>query len=683
MISKERNSIDAIYLGICSIATQAVFLRFILSSQAGGEFYAAFALGGWIVWVGAGAVVKPRFGQGEGRVLWPIMAFVKLPIAFLIFDYPAFFTGVLDPVKFLPLAFFGMAPTAVLYGNMFARLAAGSKASAVYRNEAVGSVIGGLIAGAWVLLGGGDMGLLILIAFLEISRYRFRPVTVAILTVFGVITAVLAGPSLDLLVSDLRWRGFEAKQVSVGLSGRWTLLQRGDQMTLAHNGTQVGSFPDRASSEDALLWPFLFDPDAVRILLIGYEGIPVENYLPEGTEYLCLYGDGAVADLRIGFSNRYETGDPLEFHPRRSFDIVSINLHASGNLTEYRRETDLFFRKCKSFLADGGILFVSAPSDENYISAPLAEYLTSLFSTLKREFADVSIIPGMRAGFVCSLDSLVAGRHSDPVTALGLLNLDSPYFNLPLIVNRLSPYRVENFTRELGSESDINRIEKPESVLRFLKWQRMIFGGSGLFFDLYRIPYLPITVIVLLLIPLIVSLRNRKNAGAVTGVMIFGFAGISFEIAVIYLFSTLFGSLYLHLGLLVAVFMAGLALGAGTAARIRPVAFPLVCAGTAILLILTPSIYHSILGLKAAFILLYIISASGGFATGGVFAVFADLHRAQVRMGAILYGVDLYGAMTGALFIPGILMLAGIKWVAAVAGIVGLAVTATFRGKRE
>jgi hypothetical protein len=46
---------DAYILGLSSIATQTVYIKLILSSQVGGELYAALAIGGWIASVAAGA----------------------------------------------------------------------------------------------------------------------------------------------------------------------------------------------------------------------------------------------------------------------------------------------------------------------------------------------------------------------------------------------------------------------------------------------------------------------------------------------------------------------------------------------------------------------------------------------------------------------------------------------------
>ena len=682
--AKSSPSGDAVFLGICSLATQTVFLRFVLSSQTGGELYAAMALGGWIIWVGIGSLIGSRLAGSSTGWLWLALGAVKLPIALLIFVYPAFFTGTIDPLRYWPLAFFGMALPGILYGLIFAALIGPqSKASRVYMYEASGSVVGGLLAVVWIMAGGGDFGLLIFVSIVEFSRFFENNLRRKIFAVCGVFVGVIMGPRVDLMASNFRWSGFQVEKVAVGLSGRWELLARGDQVTIAHNGRQVASIPDRASSEEALLWPFLYNPAAENILMIGYEGILPEGIIPRGVRYLSMYGDKAFLDLDAVSSSNYKIADPLDFSPESGFDIVSVMLQGAGNLSDYRKETDLFFKRCGGFLSEKGILYVSAPSNENYISPDLAEYLASLRSTLKSEFAYVTIIPGPRAGFICS-DAVNAGQSEDKLLeAASALNLDSPYFNMPLISNRLSPLRVSNLESSIGHQAEINGIAKPGSVLRYLKWQGSIFGRSGIFFHLYRLPYLLIILVMLLAAPAIIGIVRTIPFSGVFGVTLFGFAGMAFEIAVLYLFSTLFGSLYLHIGFLLAVFMAGLAVGAGIAVRVRPFIFFLLIMISAAAIALAGNSHYSFLSLKATRIMLYMISLAAGFATGGGFAHFAEPYSGGSSVGATLYAADLYGALAAAVCIPGFLMSSGTTSMAGLTGFIGIIILATLTGKKE
>ena len=83
------------------------------------------------------------------------------------------------------------------------------------------------------------------------------------------------------------------------------------------------------------------------------------------------------------------------------------------------------------------------------------------------------------------------------------------------------------------------------------------------------------------------------------------------------------------------------------------------------------------LGLIFAYIFLYMASLAAGFSTGGGFAFFADRSGDAPRVGATLYGADLYGALLAAVFGPGILMSLGTIFLMVALAIVGLAVLAT------
>ncbi len=671
-------SADAVFLGVCSLATQTVFIRFILSSQIGGELYAAIAIGGWIGWVGFGSLMGHRIPQHKRRLIWLFSSLVKMPLAFLIFLYPGFFTGVLDPLRFLPLAIFGMAPTGILYGSLFPLLIGPqTRASHIYRNEAIGSLIGGLSASLWVVLGSGDFGFLLLLSMLEFSRFLSGKRSLLILGTVGALLAVALNPYFDRAASNIRWPGFNTVDVAHGLSGRWSLLARGDQLTVMHNGRQIGVIPDRASTEEALLWPFLFHPDADDILLIGYEGTQIGEYLPSGVKPLILYSDRAYTRLNVPDLSQYEIGDPLSLATQRRFDIVSVLLYGAGNIYDYRMETDLFFERCAGFLNDDGILYVSTISDENYLSPALADYLSSLKNTLSGLFDSIVAIPGARVGFVCFKDAGKRVESEDLFAGFQQMNIESPYFNYPLIINRLAEFRISNLENALDEAAHPNGVLKPMSVLRYLNWQGSAFGAAGSVFDIYARPYVLIVFILLIIIPLFLAALRRIRFSSIFGVTGLGFIGMSFEIAIIYLFQTLFGSLHLHLGMILAIFMAGLAVGATYSRRLKPLILitPILLAAIAVPVAF--AIVKLDLGLIFAYILLYMSSLAAGFSTGGGFAAFTDRSGDAPRVGATLYGADLYGALLAAVFGPGILMSLGTIFLMVALAIVSLAILAT------
>jgi spermidine synthase len=671
--SKTRLS-DAFILGFGSIATQTVYIKLILSSEAGGELYAAIAIGGWIASVAAGAFLGKGIKRDRRAAIWLVSAAVKIPLAFLVFIYPSFFTGILDPLRFLPLVILGIAPTGILYGLLFPLLISErSKTSTVYRNEAAGSVVGGLLTVLFSYFGVGGFSLLFLLSGIEISRAVYGRIMTYVVPSACLIGGFILGPILDRAGLDIRWPGFETVKTTHGFSGLWAVHHRENQFTISHNGRHLLTIPDRQSSEEALLWPFLFHPEAEELLLVGFEGIETDKYLPENVNATTLIGDEGFLRLNVSGPSEYEISDPLSYAPDARYDIVNVYLKGGAGLGDNRFETDFFFEKCKNLLHSDGVLYVSAVSDENYISPELCRYLSAIKTTLNSYFESVSIIPGPRIGFVCRS----ADNGLSPVESLKKLKIDSPYFNEPLIGNRLASFRIAYLRSCFEGYGESNKIFKPASMINYLRWIGSMFGGARYFFQIYMSPYPLLLFPAILLIPFIIRIVGKSDFVPVLTVTMLGAAGLTSEITIIYLFQILFGYLYLHIGLIIAIFMGGMALGAQLGGKLKYyfIAGPFLI--VVILFLFVPSIIESESGVKAALLLLYILGAVSGFCSGGGFAAVSERRPDGQSIGATLYGTDLYGAMAAAVLAPGLLIAFGVEFIFWSLFVIGLIISAT------
>ncbi len=160
------------------------------------------------------------------------------------------------------------------------------------------------------------------------------------------------------------------------------------------------------------------------------------------------------------------------------------------------------------------------------------------------------------------------------------------------------------------------------------------------------------------LIPLLIARVVRRRPQPLFAVFVFGFMGMAFEISFLYLFQIAIGQLYIHIGPLLAVFMAGLASGAWVPfdkrRNLSLMTFALSCALSLCLL----PIIDSGMCLPGVVAILYILSALIGFSTGAGFAFLVDSARLE-GCGAVLYASDLFGALTAAVFIPGLMIWIG------------------------
>jgi hypothetical protein len=660
VLNKDKSRLsDAYILGLGSIATQTVFIKLILSSQVGGELYAAIAIGGWIASSATGALFGGRIKSDLRSHIWLISAILKIPLAFFIFVYPAFFTGNLDPGRFLPLVILGIAPTGILYGMLFPLLITKiSKTSLIYRNEAVGSVIGGISMLVLSYLGVGGFTALFLISGIELSRALYGKILTVLIPLACVVIGVFAGPRLDKMGLDIRWPGFKTIEAAHGFSGLWALHERENQLTITHNGEHLQTIPNRPVSEEALLWPLLYYPQAKKILLIGFEGIETQRYLPENVRATKLISDRAFFKLGIREDVEYIVADPLSYRPNHTYDIVNLFFHGGGNLGDYRIETDYFFDKCKGWVKEGGLFYISAISDENYISPELEKYISAIKNTLDTCFEHISLIPGPRIGFICGS----VQTDQNPERALRKLDIDSPYFNESLIVNRLAPFRIARLQDQISEGKIANDILKPSSVVNYLQWVGSMFGHSGNVFRIYQSPVPLFFFPAMILIPFAIALVKKTEFLSHLSITLLGALGMASELAALYLFQILFGSLYLHIGLIIAAFMAGMAVGAHYGGRLKTLTIVgpvLICL---IILNFLSNLIVSGIGLTAAFVLLYLLAVTSGFCSGGGFTALAERGSGDRMSGATLYGADLYGAMIAAIFVPGIMLAFGITF---------------------
>jgi spermidine synthase len=657
---KREGILNSISLGVCSLATQAIFLRLVLSSGSGGELYTAMALACWLGWVGIGSLIGRTVNKSFQSKAWIIQGLIKLPIAFIIIIYPRLFIEILDPFKYAPLLLIGMAGPGLLYGLLFALLITPeNKTSTIYKFEALGALLGGIIVTMWAYWGLGNFSLMIPLAIYELSIGIGYRKLLWISIPLGIYIGLNLGHTLDEYSAAKRWTVNKVYQLSYGFSGSWLTLIGGDQVTVIHNGIRVASNSDREEDEEALLWPLLFKPKSRLMLLIGFEGMEVARYLPKSVQALRLFEDEAYLKLGLFDLSKYKIAEPLAYESDQKFDIISVQLHGAATLADYKFETESFFFHCKSMLTSDGILYISTISDENYIGPELGKYLSSLICTLKRVYGDIQVIPGSRIGFICSAKGIMKHDLTTINSSLQALSLNSPYFNYPLVINKMASIKQTNFMAAIDTTSGSNSILKPSSVLHFLRWQGEEFGFSGKVFSIYKPVFLMFGLIMLLILPLFLAYQFHINLPFMLGSSCLGFLGMAFEILILYLFQILFGSLYLHIGLIMAAFMAGLSGGAAIKVNYLKFINVISLISTCTLALILPLILNSQIGLHEVEIILYIIAVTIGIATGSGFSQLAQSQDQSVEFGAILYASDLTGAVLAAILTPGLLIWLG------------------------
>jgi spermidine synthase len=344
-----------------------------------------------------------------------------------------------------------------------------------------------------------------------------------------------------------------------------------------------------------------------------------------------------------------------------------------------------FFRRVRQHLATGGLLTFTVPGGEAMIGPTHLGLLGSVERTLGQVFPQIAILPGGRVRL------LAADETAEIVLQPSLLaerirqrQLDLVYLGEDTLGDALNPLKLDYLREILGGlrEPRINRDFSPICYYHGLifaaaewhPWLQRIVTAAAAIRPLHLGIGLVAAGVLIVLFFWIGRLRYRTAVSA--SIFVQGVWGMVLQLVLILAFQILEGFAYLQLALIIALFMAGLALGAmwvawarrawqGESPAVRWFAlaqagvtsFPLV-----LLLFLSPvcETMREALSPVAASWVFSVVSLLAGILGGAHFSL-AALAMAvtgvpAARTGGWLYAVDLAGA-AGGVFVASLLVL--------------------------
>ena len=319
-----------------------------------------------------------------------------------------------------------------------------------------------------------------------------------------------------------------------------------------------------------------------------------------------------------------------------------------------------FFRELKKILNERGVVSLSLMSTVNYVSEEARQVNSVLFNTLKQIFKHVLIVPGKKNYYLVS-------DHELKINIARLIKekgIDNVYVNQYYINDRLledrSKYILENLD---NNNTKINKDFTPVSYYQQLRY----------WLSYFKINYWIVGGIVLILFFILISRLNIYNFGLFTG----GFAASSIEVILLIGFQVLYGYVYHATGIIITLFMAGLAFGALFMHRLFPVNiknYTRIQFGIGVYTILLPFILlflksvtlHPVL-LKVIF---YFVAFNIAILFGMLFSFASKVQKTGISIVAgEAYSADLFGAALGALLISALIIpLLGLVNAAIIAG---------------
>ena len=377
-----------------------------------------------------------------------------------------------------------------------------------------------------------------------------------ILTLVAGIAAFVWLVHSDALSTALQFPGQNVLFRANSPYGRLVVTESGGETNFIENGIAVVSTPNVEQVEEAAHYAMSQRPDARRVLLVsgGVAGVAKEILKYNAADVDCVELDPLViatgrrflpehfADPRI----HVIATDARQFvrQTTNRYAVVILALPDPSTAQLNRFFTVEFFSGVKRVLAYGGVLSFALGRYENYVSPELAQLLASANRSLQPSFANILALPGGRVFFLAS-DGPLQGDIAARVEARGI---PTKLVNRHYLDAMLTADRMADIQRAVSQPAAMNRDFSPMLYFYHLRhWMSQFTLSFGALQ----------AVLLLLLLVYLIQLR-----GPALALFASGFAGSALEVVLLLAFQILCGSVYHQVGVIVTVFMVGLALGA-------------------------------------------------------------------------------------------------------------------------
>ena len=662
--------------GVASVVTQLLTIREFLSLLNGNEFVIALILFNWLFVGGIGTLLARPFERrgSVAKLCWlstglAIMAPVQLIAIRKIHDL-LFVAG--SSIGFYPTfayTFFLTAPYALLIGfvlpyslivirNHFPEYSG----TRIYIFDNIGDISGGALF-SFLLVYFATPFQAVLISHLPLIYVLYRlyaaaykdrltPVLGTILSL-GVLVGALSAelPTLSPAVGDLAY--YQETPY-----GRIQLIKDREQYTLFRNGRPVFGSQNLNAVEEIIHYPLSQVESVDHILMISAENqmmLEARKYHPKSIDYLEIDPALTQVEFEFGLLEKFPEMHVIHMDGRqylqktdKQYDAIILNLPEPDNFQINRFFTDRFFDITRQRLTDDGVLSFSVKGYDSYISDTELQKVSSIYRTVRQIFSHVLLIPGSRIFFLCSDKPLI----TDIPKRLERKSISTSYIS-GYYYGDIPREKIERLNQQLISDVPVNTDFSPHLVRILLDEWFLIFTVSPAFF---------VMILGLINIFYLFCISREEFVLYTTG-----FFTMGAEILVIFAFQIFFGYIYLQLGLIITVFLAGLLPGAVYGDHMRRHGNQLLAVTELALIALMVLFLNGMIffseHLPAYAFLLFGFGVS--FVCGCQFPIALHLQGGDKPAAVKMFSADLIGAAYGTLLTSIFLIpYAGILWTA-------------------
>lgn len=674
--------------GFSALVVQIIFLREFLGVFFGNELVAGVIIGNWMLLTAAGAGLGKWVKTVKNplaAIIWSQVLIAVLPMILMLllsmikswFYPPGVMPGFAGTWLFSLLL---MAPFCLVSGALFTlflkafdAILHNQQAPSVYGVEAVGSVAGGVIFTFFLLQFFTTFQILLVVASINLATSLAlvlaakikRIIFHFILFIWFLTVALNLVFDVDNLSKSFIYRRQQIVLNEETPYGNLVVTKTGEQYNFFENGLSLFSTDNVITNEESVHYAMLQHRAPKRVLLVSGG---ISGMLPEilkcnvtGIDYVEI--NPAIIEAGKRFPG-FDDSQILEIHnqdPRSfikvtdsKFDVVLLNLPPPSTAQLNCYFTQEFYHLLKSKLNTGAVISTSLDGGSNYLGIEAANLHGILYQTLKSVFANVLIIPGQANYFLAS----DAPLGWDIVGRLENTAIENEFVNKYYLDDKSIKMRALQLQQLFPTDSPINHDFRPVAYFTRINYWLSWFG-----MDINKIAAIVAVAFLILLFFL-----NRQNQL----MFVAGFTVSATEVVVLLGFQVIFGYFYKDAALLIAAFMAGLAMGTYLSGKDY-----LKYSRTKML------INQALIGFMALVIPLFLVFETRNFESGFlrhlifyffmiIPGILTGIQFSWISMinpkkkstnGATAYSSDLIGSAGGALLASAILIpLAGFIW---------------------
>ena len=609
-------NLTILVVGLSGLVAQVLVLRELLVNFCGNELTLGIILANWVIIEAAGVFIIGRYID---RVKHKMSVFVFLEIIFAVMlPLAIYFARTFKDILGVPYgesvglylvfssSFLVLLPLSFCHGALFS---SGSKIYSLENKESVGSI--GRVY-AWETLGTISAGIILtylfipylnsfqiafIVSFLNLiiclfllkyipkTRLKYLILALLALQVYLFVSGEIN--QMHLVSLKKQYRIGRVLDYRNSVYGNIVVTRKEGQYTFFYNGSPLITtpYPDITFVEEFGHLPLLFQgaPSDILILSGGAGGLineilkhPIKKLdyaeldpliIEVLKEHRSRMTDRELSDNRVKVINL--DGRFFLKNTTNKYDVILIGLSDPSDLSTNRLFTEEFFLLAKKRLRPEGILTFYLPGSLAYLSPELRDLNISILNALREIYGYVRVIPGDYNIFLASDSKGVIEADSHLISQrIAKQNIRTNILLPAYLDYRLDRKWLDWFNRSCHlATKKINQDLRPIAVYESLiLWNRKFSPGFAYLLDILRninlrMIFALICMITFILFYYFYRKPKFRKLIIVYSILTTGFFGMLSSLILIFSFQIFYGYLYHKIGILISIFMAGIAAG--------------------------------------------------------------------------------------------------------------------------